>query len=99
MWWPKALTYGNFGGPGWSGGIFTNDPKMVNWKIPAVDEMDAIFKIHDWKYQNGKSRRDADQILYLRLSKTNINGIWSNIYRIGCLFIFSIKLAIPWIGN
>ena len=39
-------TYGNWGGPGWSGGTrFGPD-----WDVPPVDSLDEILKIHDWNY-------------------------------------------------
>lgn len=89
--WPKFLTYGNWGGAGWSGGKFTNDKAAVNWDIPGIDAMDIAFKVHDYRYQYGKSRREADVLLVDALLETNVKGTWPNIYRIYAILIFTIK--------
>jgi hypothetical protein len=54
MRWPRSLTYGNWGGPGWSGGDFVHDPAMVNYSAGSVDSMDDLFFIHDGAYQATK---------------------------------------------
>lgn len=68
--WPDCLCYGNWGGPGWSGGEFVNDPLLVKINIPAVDSLDALFLPHDRSYQAAKNtafereaRRYADAAL------------------------------------
>ena len=93
-WWPKILTYGNWGGPGWSGGRFTDDPAAVAWEVEPVDAMDAAFREHDFAYQHGASRPQADLSLVRTLAGTDVRGLWPNIYRIGAIIIFSIRSAI-----
>jgi len=91
MWWPKCLTYGNWGGPGWSGGEFVSNPKLVRWWVRPVDNMDAAFKRHDWAYQRGGDRRYADRVLVTVLRSVNVKGAWANIYRIGAIGIFWVR--------
>jgi hypothetical protein len=91
VWWPKLLTYGNWGGPGWSGGRFTDDPASVNWEVQPVDAMDAAFRLHDFAYQHGTPRHQADLDLVRTLAGTNVRGIWPNIYRVGAMAGFFIK--------
>lgn len=44
-------TYGNWGGPGWSGGRYPCSPQETDWSVSAVDSMDEYFKEHDRRYQ------------------------------------------------
>jgi hypothetical protein len=90
--WPKFLTYGNWGGPGWSGGKFVHDPKLVDWSVPAIDEMDELFKQHDLRYQTDGNRQEADKILLRELKLYNPKGLRSNIYYWGVIFSFNIKI-------
>lgn len=91
MWWPKALTYGNWGGPGWSGGRFESDRSKVDWSVKPVDAMDEAFKLHDLGYQTGEKRSKIDLHLVRTLWVTDAKGIWPNMYRIGAMTIFSVK--------
>jgi hypothetical protein len=91
MKWPKFLTYGNWGGAGWSSGKFTDNKAEVDWNITGIDAMDVAFKIHDYGYQYGISRKDADLILVKTLVETNVRGTWPNIYRYAAIGIFFLK--------
>jgi len=87
MWWPKLLIYGNYGGPGWSGGEFVYDPKLVDWSVPPIDDMDALFKQHDFEVQNHipkpHSRLSRD------LCETVIpKKLWPKLYRYAAIGIF-----------
>jgi hypothetical protein len=94
--WPKFLTYGNWGGPGWSGGTFVHVPNLVNWDIPPIDEMDAAFKNHDYHWQHSiYSKRQADRILFEELIYINVKGYWANTYRIGAILGFGL-LSVCW---
>jgi hypothetical protein len=84
-------TYGNWGGPGFSGGKFENDRSKVNWDVPSIDAMDELFKLHDLDYQNGVDWAVADIKLLLGLGKVNVKGLWPNAYLYACKFIFYIK--------
>lgn len=91
MHWPKFLTYGNWGGPGWSGGKFTDDPDNVDWDVEAIDEMDELFKRHDYAYQHSINRSYADMDLAIELEDVKVKGMWKNVYRIGAYMVFTIK--------
>jgi hypothetical protein len=96
MKFPRFLTYGNWGGPGWCGGEYVSDPAKTNWNVPAVDDMDDEFKSHDWKYQHGFSQWYADLNLVNKLVETNVRGVWPNIYRVAAMGVFIIKGAACW---
>ena len=92
MRWPRLLTYGNWGGPGWSGGEYVADRRLTRWNVKPVDEMDAAFREHDLMYQQRAIPNSlADEMLVAALKRTNVQGVWSNIYRIGAIIGFSIK--------
>jgi len=44
--------HGNWCGPGWSGGKYTNNPEKVDWSVPAIDSIDQCCKFHDWCVQH-----------------------------------------------
>ena len=48
----KKGFYGNWCGRGWSGGKYTDDPKEVDWSVPAIDSIDQCCKEHDACFQN-----------------------------------------------
>jgi len=43
--------YGNWGGPGWSGGQWQENYENTDWTVPPTDSLDALFKEHDLSYQ------------------------------------------------
>lgn len=43
--------YGNWGGPGWSGGQWQDNYENTDWSVPPRDSLDALFKEHDRGYQ------------------------------------------------
>lgn len=55
-------TYGNWGGPGWSGGTRPASPSETNWNTPPIDDMDLLFKEHDKSYQDAIMLCDCHQI-------------------------------------
>jgi len=92
LWWQAILPhYGNWGGPGWSSGCWC-PPEKTDWSAQGIDDMDALFKIHDHHYQTGKSRYAADYDLVKDLKKTNVKGFYANFYRISAILVFSIRL-------
>jgi len=68
-WWHRLIpTYGNWGGPGWSGGQRGEPDFSVN----AVDSLDRCFYNHDWEYHVSKFEdeyRNADARLIQALWK------------------------------
>ena len=100
MKWYQYLipTYGNWGGPGWSGGKFTDNPSEVDFSIPGVDGMDDAFRIHDQLYQKRFCAQGvADEYLANYLCDINVKGIWPNCYRYACIGIFTVKGKLLWI--
>lgn len=70
MGWPRLFpTYGNWGGPGWSGGEYPSSPSDTDWEVPSVDSMDEVFKEHDRRYQLAIS--DYDNGLITEEEKEN----------------------------
>jgi len=64
----------------------------VNWEVKPVDDMDALFKQHDQRYQTeGYSREHADAILMDQLELHNPKGLWPNIYKQGAIIAFTVK--------
>lgn len=90
-WWQYLIpSYGNWGGPGYSAGVWNNDAATTDWTVPAVNAMDALFKIHDWKYQREYDRDAADRDLVDKLWDVRVDGWYGNLYRIGAIVIFTI---------
>jgi len=99
MFWPKCMTYGNWGGPGWCGGRYLSSEERMRmteeeyaelWTVPAQDEIDACFKRHDWEYQHGFDRGFADLNLVNSLELINPVGLWSNVYWYAAIVVFSL---------
>lgn len=55
-------TYGNWGGPGWSGGKRHENYKNTDWSVEALDSMDELFKEHDKKYQKAIEKYNSQEI-------------------------------------
>ena len=74
--------YGNWGGPGWSGGECSK-PGRTKWHVEPIDALDACFKEHDKGYQGydpetgkcekatKKDRKEADRKLCGCLDKVD----------------------------
>ena len=53
--------YGNWGGPGWSGGKWQENYENTDWEVPARDSLDVLFKIHDRSYQQAIANFPEDK--------------------------------------
>jgi hypothetical protein len=62
LWQLLCPRYGNFGGPGWSGGRFVDDYRLTDWSVPATDSMDELFKRHDLAYQDAIREYDRERL-------------------------------------
>jgi len=93
-WWKYIIpTYGRWGGAGWSGGEWVNYPELTNWNIKPKDDMDKLFKEHDYYYQHcGKLTSFADVNLIIGLVDLNISGFYKNAYKTCAIVAFCIKL-------
>jgi len=86
-------TYGNWGGPGWSSGAYTDNKEEVNWNVPPVDAMDQAFKEHDRMYQLGYPEL-GDVNLLIALTEINTKGVYAYAYRVGAFIVFGSKVVI-----
>lgn len=84
-------TYGNWGGPGHSAGIWNDDPSKTDWTVPGIDAMDEAFKRHDHLYQTTNNRQYADRLLVWELDNIEVKGLYANAYRIAALYVFTIR--------
>lgn len=103
-WWQRLFPhYGNWGGPGWSGGRWCNDPAVTDWSVPGIDDMDELFRLHDHAYQTGRSRMRADWDLLCDL--WFLGRRWGDLpetfygrfYRWLAMASFSVLLASRWL--
>ena len=109
FWFPKSLTYGNYGGPGWSGGEFQHDRAKIRWEVNPSDDMDVLFYDHDyaWNYaKHVEDLRQADQTLIDSLRRldpdprkwhippTRNSLWWARFYRHAAILVFRTKLCL-----
>lgn len=94
-WWQRFPRYGNWGGPGWSAGCW--NPIDTDWNFIAIDDMDELFKWHDFAYQNGFDRDVADHNLVQDLRRVKANGVKAKLYRLGAIVCFTVWPWIRWI--
>ena len=86
-WWQWFVPrYGAWGGPGWSGWRW--NPRYTDWAYPAQDAMDVGFRHHDYAYQTGGSRRNADAELSRYLRRLRLPGLYPRCYRLAAIVIF-----------
>lgn len=52
--------YGNYVGPGYTGGVVDPGPEG-DYGVEPVDELDAIAREHDYRYEHGSSIASADR--------------------------------------
>jgi RHS repeat-associated protein len=56
--------YGNWGGPGYSGGQFkpleTLTPQQVKYLAPPIDAQDTCYQAHDWCYSDNRTHKRND---------------------------------------
>lgn len=90
-WWQRLIPrYGNWGGVGWSGGVWNNDPALTDWDVDPVDAMDDLFKWHDQAYQTGMNLDTADAVLVAALGVVRVDGLRARLYRIGARVVFTV---------
>lgn len=90
-WWQRLLpTYGNWGGIGWSAGTWNNDPAQTDWSVAAIDEMDELFKWHDWAYQHGFALDAADWALVQDFRDVRPGTVYGKFYRLLAMTSFTV---------
>jgi len=62
LWQYLFPTYGNYGGPGWSGGARMNNYAEVDWSVQPSDSLDECFHDHDKDYQASIAKFDSGEI-------------------------------------
>ena len=98
-------TYGNWGGPGWTGGT----REYLNWDKSAVDSLDVLFYIHDLGYFKSKceaDKRRADIRLITNLEalpqnsrkwlKSPASPFYAELYRTTAIWVFQ---AVAWVRS
>lgn len=107
-WWQRLFPhYGNWGGPGWSGGQWCNDPEKTRWDVVGIDDMDEFFRFHDHAYQTGRKRNQADWDLFIKLwflgSRWGKKPVtfYGKFYRVLALISFAVLPSARWLikGN
>jgi hypothetical protein len=66
-------TYGNYGGPDYSGGVFVLPGQQPNYDVPPIDNLDALFRQHDIGSgaPTSAGRADADLALIEGIRQLN----------------------------
>jgi RHS repeat-associated protein len=97
---PPLPTYGNYGGPSWTGGKYKGD-----FSAPSLDAMDELFRHHDLTYRSNDAsiRHHADEILLSGLKAldqqcwdpyTNSTDLGSvEVYRQTAITTFEVKIT------
>jgi hypothetical protein len=64
-------TYGNWTGPGWSGGKRTEPGEEIDWSVPPdknwygqTSQVDAACKDHDWAYRNAQGQENENELKF-----------------------------------
>lgn len=69
LWQYLIPKYGNFGGPGWSGGAIMANYDEVDWSIQPADSLDWCFYTHDKKYQAAIEKEKNGEIENLEMRR------------------------------
>ena len=62
-------TYGNWGGPFYSGGRFTVEPDHIDYTVEPIDSLDECYRDHDLNYVILKDEFKSDWQLVIDLAK------------------------------
>jgi hypothetical protein len=62
----KFKFHGNYGGPGYTAGKFYDSGSRIDWNVKPVDELDELFRKHDYDYDR-IDHVAADQLFLQRL--------------------------------
>ncbi|QRM28113.1 hypothetical protein [Microvirga sp. VF16] len=70
-------TYGQYGGPNWSGGEFVGDDEPGNYTVKPEDPLDALFRRHDKAYDQPDTllRAKADLRLIKEILKQSPDAV------------------------
>lgn len=92
IWQYLIPRYGFWGGPGWSGNQWSNDPSETDWAYTVLDNQDECYKRHDWKYQHSEwTRGAADRILWCELHVTHAPRVGPKVYKFLAQTVFAVR--------
>ena len=99
-------TYKKYGGPDWCGGVRLKKGEECDFRVPAGDSLDALFKQHDWdytqaagKWNESSLKLNADINLGLGIVNLMTNpaewaklDVSGKLYSVDALNAFTIKI-------
>ena len=70
-------TYGYYGGPDYSGGVFVLPGQQPNYNVPPIDDLDALFRLHDIGSgeSTSEARANADLALIEGIQQLDTNTL------------------------
>jgi len=74
LWQRLIPKYGNYGGPGWSGGAMMDDYSEVDWSVVPSDSLDWLFHCHDKVYQKAIEQEINKEITDKEMTKLWLGG-------------------------
>ena len=74
--------YGNFGGPGWSGGAMMDSYDEVDWSVKPMDSLDETFHCHDTGYQEAIEKEKNGDISYVEMRRKWVKADMELVARI-----------------
>jgi len=91
-------TYGNYGGPNWSGGEFVGDDEPGNYTVRPEDPLDALFRRHDKAYDQPDTllRAKADLQLIKGILKQSPDAVTGegDLYAGGAVLAMLYQIAV-----
>lgn len=93
-------TYGEYGGPGWSGGAFVEADETPDYTVLPEDDLDALFLAHDQAYDfpsNDFSQAIADIVLIQEIQALPEDAVSGegDLYAGGAMLAMLYQIAIP----
>lgn len=91
-------TYGNYGGPNWTGGEFVGDDEGGNYTVRPEDPLDALFRTHDRAYDQPDTllRAQADLRLIRGILKQSPDAVTGegDLYAGGAALAMLYQIAV-----
>jgi len=91
-------TYGEYGGPNWTGGKVVGDDETGNYAVPPKDRLDALFRKHDMAYDQPNTflRAVADRVLIERILKQPEDAVTGegDLYAGGAVFAMLYQIIV-----
>jgi hypothetical protein len=91
-------TYGQYGGPNWSGGVVVGDHEPGNYAVPPEDGLDELFLAHDQAYDQSDTlvRARADLVLIQRILEQPTDEVTGegDLYAGGAVLAMLYQIAV-----